>query len=88
MLIDTENSISISSLDYDTFQTWNFYSSDLEINSDHDDVHFEKTVDCKSYSHYAKSWRQFSPDDCHYFLNKINLLKSCIDGNKSICNFG
>ena len=46
MLIDTENTSSLSmanSLDYDIFQTWNFYSLIPKRNSNHD-THFEKSV--------------------------------------------
>ncbi len=65
MLIDTENSISISmanSLGYQIFETWNFYSIEPKINPNHH-VSFEKPPDLTSRSHYVKSWRWLPFDD-------------------------
>lgn len=46
MLIDTENSASLllaNSLNYEIFQTWNFYSIDPKINPNHN-VYFENLL--------------------------------------------
>ncbi|MFQ5496418.1 MAG: GNAT family N-acetyltransferase [Nitrosopumilus sp.] len=71
MLIDTENISSLSmanSLDYEIFETWNFYSLVPERNMDHD-ISFEKHPNLKSFSHYVKSWRWLPIDD--YSLSKF-----------------
>ncbi len=88
MLIDTENTSSLSmanSLDYEIFQTWNFYSLIPKRNSNYD-VHFEKSLNRQVYSHYVKSWRWLpindSPLSTFYEQNKI--VKSSVDGENSI----
>lgn len=88
MLIDTENSISLSmanSLNYEIFQTWNFYSLDPKINLNHK-VTFEKSLDRKSYSQYVKSWRWLPIDDdtLKSFYAQNNIVKSCIGKNDSV----
>ncbi len=88
MLIDTENTLSISmanSLDYDVFQTWNFYSLMPKQNSNYD-VSFEKYLNRSLYSQYVKSWRWFSIDDIilSKFYEQNKIIKSDIDGNESI----
>ncbi|MFQ5475844.1 MAG: GNAT family N-acetyltransferase [Nitrosopumilus sp.] len=88
MLIDTENTSSISmanSLDYDIFQTWNFYSLTPKRNSKYD-VHFEKSLNRQLYSNYVKSWRWFPIDDTTLstFYEKNKIIKSNIDGITSI----
>ena len=65
MLIDTENLTSLSmanSLNYEIFQTWNFYSLEPKINLNHK-VTFEKSLDRKLYPQYVKSWRWLPIDD-------------------------
>ncbi len=88
MLVDTENTSSISmanSLDYDVFQTWNFYSLMPKQNSNYD-VSFEKSLNRSLYSQYIKSWRWFSIDDVALstFYEQNKIIKSDIDGNESI----
>jgi len=88
MLIDTENTSSISmanSLDYDVFQTWNFYSLMPKQNSNYD-VSFEKSLNRSLYSQYVKSWRWFPIGDITLskFYEKNKIIKSDVDGNESI----
>ena len=88
MLIDTENTSSISmatSLDYDIFETWNFYSLMPKRNSNHN-VNFEKSLNRQLYSHYVKSWRWFPINDAtlSMFYKKNKIVKSDIDGKDSI----
>ena len=88
MLIDTKNSSSISmanSLDYDVFQTWNFYSLMPKQNSNYC-VSFEKSLNRSLYSQYVKSWRWFPIDDIALsdFYEKNKIIKSDVDGNSSI----
>jgi len=88
MLIDTENTSSISmanSLDYDIFETWNFYSLVPKRNSNYD-VHFEKSLNRRLYSNYVKSWRWFPIDDATLstFHEKNRIVTSTIDGKDSI----
>jgi N-acetylglutamate synthase-like GNAT family acetyltransferase len=88
MLIDTENSISLSmanSLNYEIFQTWNFYSLNPKINLNHK-VTFEKSLNRELYPQYVKSWRWLSIDDATLksFYDENNIVKSCIGENDSI----
>ena len=88
MLIDTENSISLSmanSLNYDIFQTWNFYSIEPKINLNHN-VIFEKSLDRQLYSHYVKSWRWLPIDDSilSSFYTENRIVKSDINDKTSI----
>ena len=88
MLIDTENTSSLSmanSLDYDIFQTWNFYSLGPKRNSNYN-VSFEKSLNRQLYSHYVKSWRWFPIDDAVLatFYEKNKIVKSEVDGDVSI----
>lgn len=87
MLIDTKNTASFSmanSLNYDVFQTWNFYSLDPKINLNHN-ISFEQTFDRQIYPHYVKSWRWLPIDDMTVSLlteqNKI--VKSTLYDNNS-----
>jgi GNAT superfamily N-acetyltransferase len=87
MLIDTENSISLSlanSLNYDIFQTWNFYSLDPKINSNYN-VSFETSLDTRRYSHYVKSWRWLPIDDTALmsFNEQNSIVKSVVNGISS-----
>jgi len=88
MLIDTENTSSLSmanSLDYDIFQTWNFYSLVPKRNSNYD-VHFEKSLNRQFYSHYVKSWRWFPVDDAilSTFYEQNKIIKSNVGDEDSI----
>jgi len=88
MLIDTENTSSITmanSLDYDIFQTWNFYSLMPKRNSNYN-VHFEKFLNRQLYTHYVKSWRWLPVDDATLstFYDQNKIIKSNIDGKESI----
>lgn len=88
MLIDTENLPSLSmanSLNYEIFQTWNFYSLEPKVNLNHK-VTFEKTLNRELYFQYVKSWRWFPIDDktLKSFYNKNQIIKSCIGENDSI----
>ena len=58
MLIDTKNLPSLlmaKSLNYDIFQTWNFYSVSPHINNSHK-IQFGCVLNSTS-THYVKSWR-------------------------------
>ena len=59
MLIDTENKNSISmatSLNYDTLETWNYYSLNPKKNSNFK-IEFEKSVGNEIFTFYVDSWR-------------------------------
>ena len=91
MLIDVENSISLSmanSLNYDIFQTWNFYSIDPKINPNHN-VYFEKSLNRQFYSHYVKSWRWLPIDDDTLlsFYEQNNIVKSSVGDKDSLAIF-
>jgi len=88
MLIDTENTSSLSmanSLDYDIFQTWNFYSLAPKRNSNYD-VHFEKSLNRQFYPHYVKSWRWFPVDDATLstFYEQNKIIKSNVGDEDSV----
>ena len=88
MLIDTENSESLclaTSLNYDIFQTWNFYSLEPKINLNHN-VTYEKSLDRQLYSHYVKSWRWLPIDDktLTSFYDENRIVKSHVNDEYSI----
>ena len=88
MLIDTGNFASISmahSLNYEIFQTWNFYTVEPKNNSNHN-VTFGKFFDSKSCSHYVKSWRWLPIDDetLESFYKQNRIVNSSIDDKNSI----
>ncbi len=88
MLIDTENIPSHSmahSLDYEIFQTWNFYSLISKRNSNYD-ICFEKSLNRQLYSHYVKSWRWLPIDDAtlSIFYEQNKIVKSYVDGETSL----
>ncbi len=88
MLIDTENSISVSmtqSLNYEIFQTWNFYSIEPRNNSNYN-VTFEKSINSKSFPHYVQSWRWLPIDDVTLksFYEQNRIVNSSIDNKNSI----
>lgn len=88
MLIDTKNSVSISmaqSLNYELFQTWNFYSIEPRNNSNYN-VTFEKSINSKSFPHYVKSFRWLPIDDVTLksFYEQNKIINSSIDNKNSI----
>ena len=88
MLIDTKNSESLfmaNSLNYDVFQTWNFYSLEPKINLNYN-VAFTKSLNSKPYPFYVKSWRWIPLDDetMTSLYEKNCIVKSDIDGKSSI----
>ncbi len=88
MLIDTENPISISmaqSLNYEIFQTWNFYTIEPKNNPNHN-ITFDKSINSKSYSHYVKSWRWLPIDDetLESFYEQNRIVNSSVDLQNSI----
>ena len=88
MLIDTENPISVSmakSLNYEIFQTWNFYTLEPKNNPNHN-VTFEKSIDPKSYSHYVKSWRWLPIDNktLESFYEQNRIVNSLVNDQNSI----
>lgn len=59
MLIDIENHKSLlmaKNLDYDIFQTWNFYLLIPQINDNHE-IKFGNSFTQSKILHYVKSWR-------------------------------
>lgn len=87
MLIDTENTPSLSmadSLNYEIFQTWNFYSLTPKENSNFD-ISFEKFLD-ETYTHYVKSWRWLPIDNSTLsaFHEQNKIITSNIDEKNSV----
>jgi len=79
MLIDTENLSSLAmakNLNYEIFETWNFYSLLPQINHDHK-IQFDKIINTSKITHYVKSWRWLVLDEesllTLYKQNKIIL---------------
>ncbi|MFB5611725.1 MAG: GNAT family N-acetyltransferase [Nitrosarchaeum sp.] len=65
MLIDTENTSSLlmaKNLNYDIFQTWNFYSLLPQINYNFK-IKFGNVLDNTKIFHYVKSWRWLTLDE-------------------------
>jgi hypothetical protein len=88
MLIDTENSISISmaqSLNYEIFETWNFYTIEPKNNPNHN-ITFDTSINSKSYSHYVKSWRWIPIDDeiLESFYQQNRIVNSVVDNLNSV----
>lgn len=77
MLIDIENSSSLSmakSLNYQIFQTWNFYSILPQINNNYK-IQFDNIFNSSKISHYVKSWRWFVLDEESFIsLSKQNKI--------------
>ncbi len=87
MLIDIENSISISmakSLNYSIFQTWNYYSIEPKNNENYN-VTFEKSSNLPSCFHYVKSWRWLPMDDAtlKLFYAQNRIVNSSINDENS-----
>jgi GNAT superfamily N-acetyltransferase len=88
MLIDLENSLSLfmaKSLDYEIYQTWNFYSLLPHANSNYK-VTFEKFLDSQKFPQFVKSWRwiPFDTNTLSTFYRENKIIKSTIDGDTSI----
>ena len=91
MLIDAKNSTSLlmaNSLNYDVYQTWNFYSLDPKINPNHN-VCFERSLNRQFYSHYVKSWRWLPIDDNTLlsFYEHNTIVKSSMGDKNSLAIF-
>ncbi len=87
MLIDTKNAASFSmanSLDYNIFQTWNFYSLDPKINLNHN-VSFEYDFDHQLHPQYVQSWRWLPLDDMAMSLltAQNRIVKSTLSDDNS-----
>lgn len=80
MLIDTQNSSSLTmalSLDYEIFQTWNYYLLSPKINPHHK-IEYVKSINPNFCNHYVKSWRWLPIDDftlSQFYENK-KIIKS------------
>jgi len=88
MLIDTNNTASIfmaKSLNYEIFQTWNFYSLLPSVNSNYV-VTFEKSLNLKKFPQFVKSWRwiPFDNNILSSLCDENRIIQSDVDGNPSI----
>ena len=87
MLIDTENSNSMkmaNSLNYNVFQTWNFYSLLPKKNLNFD-INFASSFDSEKFPHYVKSWRWIPIDDdvSSILCKQRKIITSKVDGIES-----
>tara|TARA_B100001750_G_C15489824_1_gene590597 strand:- start:1139 stop:1918 length:780 start_codon:yes stop_codon:yes gene_type:complete len=87
MLIDTENKNSISmanSLNYDTFETWNYYSLTPKKNLNFK-IEFEKSVDSEIFTFYVDSWRwiQTTKQILTDLSSQNKIIKSNLNGKKT-----
>ena len=87
MLIDTENKNSISmanSLNYDTFETWNYYSLNPKKNSNFK-IEFEKSVDSEIFTFYVDSWRwiRTTKQILTDLSSQNKIIKSNLNGKKT-----
>ena len=81
MLIDTENKNSISmadSLNYEKFQTWNYYSLIPKKNSNFK-IEFEKSSSIDIFDFYVDSWRWIKTNE--KLLNNLSSQKTIIKSN-------
>ena len=81
MLIDTENKNSISmadSLNYEKFQTWNYYSLIPKKNSNFK-IEFEKSSNIDIFDFYVDSWRWIKTNE--KLLNNLSSQKKIIKSN-------
>jgi len=88
MLIDTENLSSLlmaKNLNYEIFQTWNFYSFLPQINNNHK-IQFAKNLNQTKISHYVKSWRWLvlDEDTSLSLCNQNKIIFSDYSGDISI----
>ena len=87
MLIDTENKNSISmanSLNYDTFETWNYYSLTPKKNLNFK-IEFEKSVDSEIFTFYVDSWRwiRTTKQILTDLSSQNKIIKSNLNGKKT-----
>ena len=92
MLIDTENKKSISmanSLNYEVFQTWNYYSLIPKKNSNFK-IEFEKSVDGKIFTFYVDSWRwiKTTKQILTDLSSQNKIIKSNLNGKKTTAIIG
>ena len=86
MLIDVQNFSSLkmaNSLDYEIFQTWNFYSLSPKRNTHHK-IQFKKFPNRNFYHHYVNSWRWLPLDDftlSHFFNDKKIITSNSFDND-------
>jgi GNAT superfamily N-acetyltransferase len=92
MLIDTENKKSISmanSLNYESFQIWNYYSLIPKKNSNFK-IEFEKSIISDIFPFYVDSWRWIKTTKNIFFnLSEQNrIIKSNLNGKTSVAIIG
>ena len=92
MLIDTENKNSISmatSLNYDTLETWNYYSLNPKKNSNFK-IEFEKSVDGEIFTFYVDSWRwiKTTKQILTDLSSQNKIIKSNLNGKKTTAIIG
>jgi len=92
MLIDTENKKSISmanSLNYQIFQTWNYYSLIPKKNSNFK-IEFEKSLNSNFFPYYIDSWRWLETNEnlLSDLCTQDKVIKSNLDGKNSIAIIG
>ena len=92
MLIDTENKKSISmanSLNYEVFQTWNYYSLIPKKNSNFK-IEFVKSIDSDVFPFYVDSWRWIkTTKKILVDLSTQNkIIKSNLNGKTSVAIIG
>ena len=92
MLIDTENKKSIymaNSLNYEVFQTWNYYSLIPKKNSNFK-IEFEKSVNSEIFPFYVDSWRWIKTTKNILFNLSIQnrIIKSDLNGKTSVAIIG
>ncbi len=88
MLIDTNNTPSLfmaKSLNYEIFQTWNFYSLLPSFNSNYV-VTFEKSLNLEKFPQFVKSWRwiPLNTKNLSSLCDENRIIQSDVDGNPSI----
>ena len=88
MLIDVTNTSSLSManyMNYNVFQTWNFYSLVPRRNSNYN-IQFEKSLNIQQYPHYVKSWRWLPITDVtlSQFSKQNKIIRSIINKKDSI----
>jgi len=92
MLIDTENKKSISmahSLNYEIFQTWNYYSLIPKKNSNFK-IEFEKSLKSDFFPYYVDSWRWLETNDEILFdlCTQNKVITSNLDDKNSTAIIG
>lgn len=92
MLIDTENKNSISmatSLNYDTLETWNYYSLNPKKNSNFK-IEFEKSVGNEIFTFYVDSWRwiKTTKQILTNLSSQNKIIQSNLNGKKTTAIIG